>query len=215
MAQKLRLTRIELKRQRDALARFVRYLPTLKLKQQQLQVVLGQVNQQRREARAQRESAEAEFRPYAHILADRAGVDVRQLAEPSEVVTSSRNVAGVTVPEFVEAKFGAPAYSLFSTAAWVDAVVASLRQISWHRAALEVLDREYDLLSRELTRIIQRVNLFEKVRIPAAREAIRRIRIQLGDEQTAAVVRAKIAKGKLQEDEHSPVMGAPEDVAAE
>ena len=39
--------------------------------------------------------------------------------------------------------------------------------------------------------------LFEKVKIPEARENIRRIQIYLGDQQTAAVVRGKIAKRKI------------------
>lgn len=210
MAQKLRLTRIELKRQRDALMRLNRYLPTLKLKQQQLQAMLGQVDQHRRRVQAELASAEQVFRPYEAILADLAGVDVRKLGQPSEVVTRARNIAGVTVPEFVEAKFAPAAYSLFATPAWVDRAIADLRAISRQHARLEVLDREHELLSRELTRIIQRVNLFEKVKIPEAREAIRRIRIHLGDEQTAAVVRAKIAKGKLQEEESRPVLGPGE-----
>jgi V/A-type H+-transporting ATPase subunit D len=41
------------------------------------------------------------------------------------------------------------------------------------------------------------VNLFEKVKIPEARDNIRRIRIFLGDQQTAAVARAKLAKAKF------------------
>ena len=41
------------------------------------------------------------------------------------------------------------------------------------------------------------MNLFDKVKIPESREAIRVIRIHLGDEMTAAVGRAKIAKAKL------------------
>ena len=48
-----------------------------------------------------------------------------------------------------------------------------------------------------MARVIQRVNLFEKIMIPQDRDAIRRIRIKLGDEMAAAVGRAKIAKGKL------------------
>ena len=39
--------------------------------------------------------------------------------------------------------------------------------------------------------------------IPNSREAIRIIRIALGDEMTAAVGRAKIAKGKLAEEGNS------------
>jgi len=43
------------------------------------------------------------------------------------------------------------------------------------------------------------VNLFEKVKIPEAERDIRTIRIALGDQQAAEVVRAKIAKGKTAE----------------
>ena len=49
-------------------------------------------------------------------------------------------------------------------------------------------------LTQELTTTSQRVNLFEKVKIPECRENIRIIRIHLGDEQTAAVARGKLAK---------------------
>jgi V/A-type H+-transporting ATPase subunit D len=41
------------------------------------------------------------------------------------------------------------------------------------------------------------VNLFEKVKIPETKENIRMIRIYLGDQQTAAVVRGKIAKAAI------------------
>jgi V/A-type H+-transporting ATPase subunit D len=41
------------------------------------------------------------------------------------------------------------------------------------------------------------VNLFEKVKIPEAKENIRVIKIYLGDQQIAAVVRGKIAKNKI------------------
>ena len=63
---------------------------------------------------------------------------------------------------------------------------------------LEIVERKLALLQDELRKVIQRVNLFEKVIIPEARENIRRIRIALGDRMTAAVARAKIAKEKLQ-----------------
>jgi V/A-type H+/Na+-transporting ATPase subunit D len=45
----------------------------------------------------------------------------------------------------------------------------------------------------------QRVNLFEKVKIPEAEENIRIIQIYLGERRTAAVVRGKIAKAKIEQ----------------
>jgi len=203
MAQKIKLTRPELKRQRDALARFERYLPMLKLKQQQLQLTLREVLAQYRKALADAEAAKAKFEPYSIVLADFSGVNVRELAKPAEIKTTSRNVAGVNVPVFDSVTFPAVLYSLFATPVWVDGALADLRDVNKHYARAEVLQRERELLDRELTKIIQRVNMFEKVKIPDCREAIRVIRIRLGDEMTAAVGRAKIAKGKLTTEEET------------
>ncbi|NLY00433.1 MAG: V-type ATP synthase subunit D [Rhodopirellula sp.] len=197
MAAKIKLTRPELKRYRDALARYSRYLPMLKLKQQQLQLTLRDVAKQRRELKRSADEATAHFRRYESVLADRAGMDVRQLAQPAEIKTSTANIAGVEIPVFESVEFPLASYSLFGTPPWVDQALADLREVSRRRARLDVLQRVEELLQQELARIVQRVNLFEKVKIPEAREAIRVIRIKLGDEMTAAVGRAKIAKNKL------------------
>ena len=183
MAKKIKLTRPELKRHRDALDRFERYLPMLKLKQQQLQLTLREIDAKRIELLGKVEAARRSFAPYSAVLSD---------------------VAGVNIPVFAEALFPAASYSLFATPAWVDRALADLREINRLQAEAEVLQQQYDLLRKELTKIIQRVNLFEKVKIPEAREAIRVIRIHLGDEMTAAVGRAKIAKAKLAATEPAP-----------
>jgi len=199
MAEKLKLTRPELKRQRDAKARFERYLPMLKLKQQQLQLTIRQIDQQRQDAIKEEESARQRFEAYQSVLNDVAGVDVQALAEIKEIKTSDMNIAGVTIPVFEGVIFPETNYSLFATPAWVDVTIADLREVNKRRAKLQVLLKQHELLQKELTKIIQRVNLFEKVKIPEAKENIRRIRIQLGDEMASAVGRAKIAKSKLTE----------------
>jgi V/A-type H+-transporting ATPase subunit D len=197
MAKKIRLTRPELKRYGDNLARFTRYLPMLKLKQQQLQITVREVNQLRRDAAAEVEAARKQIQPYRRVLRDTAGVNVEGLAEPQQVSTHEGNIAGVRVPVFDSVSFPPAEYSLFATPPWVDRALADLRELSRRRTRLEVLDRQYEILNKALTKIVQRVNLFEKVLIPQAREAIRVIRIHLGEEQTAAVGRAKLAKAKL------------------
>lgn len=199
MARKIKLTRPELKRQREALARYERYLPMLKLKQQQLQMSIRQVEQQKSAANGELSEAQGRFERYETVLRDPAGIDVPALARPSGLKTTTTNIAGVTLPVLESLEFPPADYSLFTTPAWVDRALADLRQIEGLRARLEILHRQYQLLLAELNKIIQRVNLFEKVMIPQAREAIRVIRIYLGDQMTAAVGRAKIAKGKLEE----------------
>ena len=213
MGRKLKRTRLELKHQRDAMERYARFLPLLKLKQQQLQMTLNELNVQRDKARAAVGQAKQAVDRYRAVLKDPAGVNVAALSEPQQVKTSTANVAGVTVPVYEDATFARAEYSLFITPPWVDRALADLRELSRRRARLKVLDRQYQVIRRELSRIIQRVNLFEKVMIPRCRHSIRVIRIQLGDEMTAAVVRAKIAKQKLTAAEQSAMAagggGAP------
>lgn len=203
MAEKIKLTRPELKRFRDILTRYSRFLPMLKLKQQQLQLVLRGVAKALRQTSSKADAAAETFARYDAILADIAGIDVRTLAEPIEVRTTTTNIAGVNIPVFEEAVFAKPSYSLFGTPAWVDRALLDLRELNRQKAELAVLQKQYDLLNEELTRIVQRVNLFEKIKIPEAKDAIRVIRIKLGDEMTAAVGRAKIAKMKLIEQEEA------------
>lgn len=199
MAAKIKLTRPELKRNRDRLVRFQRFLPMLKLKQQQLQVTLREIADRRREAEKAADEAAEKVERYSSVLRDLPGMPMQKLAAAEEIRTSVRNIAGVEIPVLDEVVFPVAEYSLFATPAWVDQALSDLREKARRKAAVEVLCQEEAVLQRELSRTIQRVNLFEKVVIPQCREAIRRIRIKLGDEMTAGVGRAKIAKGKLAE----------------
>jgi V/A-type H+/Na+-transporting ATPase subunit D len=189
-------TRLELKRQREALARFRRFLGALKRKQQRLQQAVAESAAEHVRLEAALGRRRSAFALYESLLHEPAGVEVRHLATPLDVRTAESNVAGVRVPVFGGVAFPDVSYSLFATAAWVDRALVDLRALAAAEAELAVLARRRLLLSRELTRIIQRVSLFEKVMIPEAVSAIRRIRIHLGDEMTAEVGRAKLAKAK-------------------
>ena len=64
------------------------------------------------------------------------------------------------------------------------------------RLKVRLIEEMLVLIEQELRVVTQRVNLFEKVKIPETRENIRIINIYLGDQQTNSVGRSKIAKGK-------------------
>ena len=203
MAAKIKLTRPELKRQRDALRRFQRYLPMLKLKQQQLQMMVRRMTGEVQAAFDAIKAAREKFAPFKAILIEDAGVNIEELSKPSRIDTTVDNIAGVNIPIFRDVEFPAPTYSLFATPAWVDETLKDLREVSRRQAEYDIRSKALQLIERELTKIVQRVNLFEKVKIPQSKEAIRRIRIKLGDEMTAAVGRAKIAKGKISTSEQT------------
>lgn len=197
MAQRLNLTRPELKRQRDLLRRFSHYLPMLKLKLQILQVALQKTEAQFLKIQDELSLLEARFKTYSTIIRECSGVNLAAAVKPSEIRKGYENIGGVEVPYFEQVIFDPLEYDLFETPAWVDGAIRDLREFSALHATEVVLHQRYDILKKELARALQRVNLFEKVKIPAAQEVIRRIRIQLGDEMAAAVARAKAAKAKI------------------
>ena len=123
----------------------------------------------------------------------------QSLIRPKDVVCRDHNIAGVIVPVFEELTFEEISYDVADYPLWVDTAVVTLREIARLDALVKTLRTQVELLERELRSTAQRVNLFEKVKIPEARENIRVIGIYLGDQQTSAVVRGKIAKKKLQE----------------
>ena len=195
----VKLTKNELKVQKDRLKQFQRYLPTLQLKKQQLQSVVMQVT-------AQLEQVEREYRAAVDGVAVFAENDsfpadkrLETLIRPHHVVCGQENIAGVTVPVFQELSFEEIQYDVADYPLWVDTAAVRLREIARLDALEKTLRRQVELLEQELRSTAQRVNLFEKVKIPEAKENIRVIGIYLGDQQTSAVVRGKIAKKKLQE----------------
>lgn len=211
--RKIKLTRTELKAQRDALSRFKRYLPTLKLKQQQIQTSIVQMRQIYRRVRSALDAAQAKVQAYQNVFNDTAGVNIDELAKPANVKTVVHSIAGVPVPQFESVSFPTPEYSLFATAPWVDRALIDVREINRQQAELEVLQTALNRLQAELKKVMQRVNLFEKIKIPETEDNIRRIRIAVGDQMTAGVARAKIAKAKLEQKTHAtevPAYVSPE-----
>ena len=196
--KKIKLTWTELRQQRNALERFELYLPMLKLKQQQLQSTITATLQELETIQQAADACEKKIGAYRGVFGDTAGADIVALSEPEEVRTITKNIAGVSVPVFESAAFPKEDYSLFGTPPWVDRAVADLREQNRNLSELAVVERKLELLRIELKKVMQRVSLFEKIIIPETRENIRRIRIALGDRMTAAVVRAKIAKAKLE-----------------
>ena len=124
---------------------------------------------------------------------------------PEGVVTVSNirkgygNIAGVTIPIFEGADFSRGDYDLYKTPLWVDIAADHMEKAILYDLEAEVLDEQVRLLERELISTSQRVNLFEKVKIPETKENIKKISIYMADQQVSAVVRSKISKRKIAE----------------
>jgi V/A-type H+-transporting ATPase subunit D len=195
---KIKFTKGELKRQRDALKQFQRYLHTLQLKKQQLQLEILQQNAILQKAKQALIKKKQAVYSWAGLLADPTE-EIKSFLNPDKVITHLKNIAGVDIPVFDSLEFVEKDYDLFLTPLWLDTAIQALRELIVLNKEILVCQQGVDILRQELRITTQRVNLFEKVKIPLAEENIRLIKIYIGDQLANAVGRSKIAKRKIEE----------------
>ena len=198
---KIKLTKNEQKKQKDSLKQFTRYLPTLQLKKQQLQTVIRQSYAEIEELKVKQKEAVEGMKSWIAVYGENSSWSeersISHLVKVKEVKKTKGNIAGVEVPVFQSLVFEDVPYDLRVYPLWVDKAIVALGEIARYDALIETLKERIRLLDKELRTTTQRVNLFEKVKIPEAKENIRKSGIYLQDQQTSAVVRGKIAKKKL------------------
>ena len=193
---KIKLTKNELRVQKDALKMYKRYLPTLTLKKQQLQAEIRVIEEKAKAVREQKAQLEKGFSSWIAVFSE-------QNAFPSDVITVSNikkgvgNIAGVEIPIYEGADFSRKDYDFYTTPLWVDMAATHMEKAMSLDLEAEVLDEQVRLLEKELLTTSQRVNLFEKVKIPETQENIKKISIYMADQQVSAVVRSKISKSKI------------------
>lgn len=191
---KVKLTKNALKAERDSLKRFQRYLPTLQLKKQQLQMEIRGLQSRVESKKLEEEALLGNMSSWVKLFAE--PVDWNAYLRVAKIRTGEGNIAGVAIPIFDGVEFIRTVPDLFDTNVWIDSGIKALEKLISLRLERRVIEEQFRLLSEELRTTNQRVNLFEKVKIPEAKENIRVVRIFLGDQQTAGVARSKIAKNK-------------------
>ncbi len=199
---KIKLTKTELKAQTDALKRFERFLPMLQLKKQQLQSEIAGISAKADEVSAKERSERTGLDAWVGLFATGESL-LAGLVAVKSVNTGSANIAGVTIPTFDSIETDVKEIDAWETPAWADAAVSVTTKILSLQCERAIYEEQRRLVTAELQQTSQRVNLFEKVKIPECKEAIRVIRIALGDEQTASVTRGKIAKSRTLEREEA------------
>ena len=193
---KIKLTKNELKVQKDALKMYRRYLPTLTLKKQQLQSEIRTIETKAKTVRKEREDLEFRFREWIAVFSEMDAFP-KGIITVSNIRKGKGNIAGVDIPTFEGADFKRGDYDLYETPLWVDIAANHMEKAMSLDLEAEVLDEQVRLLEIELLATSQRVNLFEKVKIPETEENIKKISIYMADQQVSAVVRSKISKRKI------------------
>ncbi len=193
----IKLTKTELRVQQVKLAQLQKYLPTLQLKKAMLQAEIDQAQAEIDTLSGSYRVEEAKVNDFSALFSDRSSSTFLSSVTLAEVIVSHENIAGVDIPLFKEAVFKPSDYSLFDTPVWYESAIEGVKRLLTLKEQIKVGEMKKNALAKELREVSIRVNLFEKIMIPRAKENIKRIKIFLGDQQLAAVSQAKVSKNKI------------------
>ncbi|MCU0608315.1 MAG: hypothetical protein MUF22_00920 [Chitinispirillaceae bacterium] len=170
-------------------------LPTLQAKESALRVEV-------KRAKRAMQDLEAELAERISELADTYrlwGEFPPNLVTISDARLKERKIAGVKTPVLAGIDFVIADYSMVVSAAWLPRGVEILKHLIELRMQRDLALRTMQTLEYARKKTTQKVNLYEKVQIPEYREAIRRIKRFLEDEENLAKSSQKILKARLAE----------------
>ena len=195
---KLKLSKHALHEQQEQLKLYQRLLPSLDLKRRQLSIEVKNAQEEYEAAQSAVDALETRIGEELPMLADK---DFRLggLVQLKSCKVVEQNVVGVKLPFLDSIECAVADYSKLATPPWVDTLVQRLKEAAEQRMRAEIAGQRKAILQVQVRRITQRVNLFEKILIPTAKQNIMKIRIYLGDAERASVITSKLAKQKQQQ----------------
>ncbi len=197
---RIKFTQTALKQQKDLLKRYNKFLPTLKLKKQQLQATIRELEEDIIKEEARLSALYEEMLKWIGVLElDKDSLFRAQyFLEIEEVKIKTDNIAGIPIPVYLSTVWKQKKMPRLILPVYTIPAIRKLKNYLELRLKIRILKKQEVLLQHELRKTTQRVNLFEKIKIPECEENIRFIKVYLGDMEVAAVCRSKIAKTKLQ-----------------
>ena len=186
-----------MKAQKDQIDVYERFLPSLDLKKTQLLIEVNRAEQLLRTAREQQAIDQQQIAAWVALLSA-TPLELSGLVTLVGWEKRQESVAGVRVPVLGDIQFQVRPYTRLGSPLWIDALVESLQESASQQLKITILEERVDLMSQALKKVTQRINLFEKVLIPEAKENIRKIRLFISDAERTAVCRSKLAKAKLE-----------------
>lgn len=194
---KLQFTKNSLRSEEVRLKQLERYLPTLKLKKMLLQSEVDNSSQMQMKLQEELKKAHQEASGTVLLLSKKYEEVPVHFAQVKHVQKRYENIAGLEVPVFEKVIFEEDSYSLYATPIWFDSVLTTLKDLTAAHQKIIVEEEKKRALQKELREVSIRVNLFEKVLIPKAKDNIKKIKIFLDDTQLSALAQAKVAKEKI------------------
>lgn len=165
-------------------------LPTLKNKEAALRLEV-------KKGRDGAAELEKRLKSKMETVSDSAGLwneFIPKLIAIGSVETDTKKIAGVKVPILKEVNFEELEYSLFDKPKWFAGGIAFMRELAHLALEREFFIRKTALMDHARRKTTQKVNLYEKVQIPEYKDAIRKIKRFLEDEENLSKSAQKIVK---------------------
>lgn len=121
----------------------------------------------------------------------------QNMVRVAEVVQKTEKIAGVAVQRVERVTYTVLQYSLVSMPAWIPEGIEIMKELIELQIRLELARRAVVTLEHARRKTTQKVNLYEKVQIPAYQEAMLKIKRFLEDEDNLAKSSQKILKARL------------------
>ena len=179
-----------------------RSLPTIKSKESALRI---EVKRTKDEVRSLELQLEEEIRSYENMVALWNEFNP-SLIKVKDVTLSTRKIAGVLVPVLNDIEFEIGTYSLFNSPSWYADGIELLKVLARTGIEAEFSGIKLELLEHARKKTTQKVNLFEKVQIPGYKDAIRKVKRFMEDEESLSkssqkIMRSNQEKRNLKEEE--------------
>ena len=113
----------------------------------------------------------------------------------------TKKVAGVKTPALGDIHYEIKPFNAFVKPAWFADGVAILKDLSRLGIESEVYLEKARILDYQRKKTTQKVNLYEKVQIPGYKEAIRKIKRYMEDEENLSKASSKIVKTRHAQEE--------------
>ena len=114
----------------------------------------------------------------------------------TDVELATVKVAGVKPPALRDIKYEIRPFNAFVKPAWFADGVGILKELTRLGIESEVCLEKSRILEYQRKKTTQKVNLYEKVQIPGYKEAIRKIKRYMEDEENLSKASSKIVKGR-------------------
>jgi len=167
-------------------------LPTLQNKESALRLEVRKAKEQSDKLVADLEAA---LQRYDYLAALWNEFDPGLIAV-TDVDLVTVKVAGVKTPDLKDIHYKIRPFNAFVKPAWFADGVAILKELTRLGIMSEVYQEKSRILEFQRKKTTQKVNLYEKVQIPGYKEAIRKIKRYMEDEENLSKASSKIVKGR-------------------